>query len=66
MVAEFQVQKASLVGDNWKTVCLAAEAKAREIYLRQLKLYSVGRFRLLDSSGRVVEEGKATPLFIDN
>jgi hypothetical protein len=66
MVAEYQVQKAGLVGDNWKTVCRAAEAKAREIYLRQLRLYSVGRFRLLDPSGRVVEEGKATPLFSEN
>ncbi len=63
MVTEFQVQKAGLVGENWTTVCRAAEAKAREIYFRQLRLYSVGRFRLLDPSGRVIEESKALPLF---
>jgi len=31
-----------------------------------LKLYSAGRFRLLDSDGRIVEEKKALPLFSDN
>jgi hypothetical protein len=63
---EFLVQKAGLVGANWTTVCRAAEAKAREIYQRQLKLYSIGRFRLLDGSGNIIEEGKATPLFSSN
>jgi hypothetical protein len=66
MVSEYQVQKAGLVGENWTTVCRAAEAKAREIYLRQVRLYSVGRFRLVDPSGRVVEQAKATPLFGNN
>jgi hypothetical protein len=66
MVTEYQVQKAGLVGDNWTTVCRAAESKAREIYVRQLQLYSVGRFRLLDPSGRVVEQAKAAPLFGNN
>jgi hypothetical protein len=66
MVTEYQVQKAGLVGENWTTVCRAAEAKAREIYLRQVRLYSVGRFRLVDPSGRVIEQAKATPLFGNN
>jgi hypothetical protein len=66
MTGEFQVQKAGLAGENWKTVCRAAEAKAREIYVRQLRLYSVGRFRLLDPNGKVIEEGKASALFSDN
>ena len=63
--AEFQVQKAGLVGDGWKTVCRASEAQARATFQRQLRLYSVGRFRLVDPSGKVVEEKKAIPLFSD-
>jgi hypothetical protein len=66
MTTEFQVQKAGLAGQNWTTVCRANEAKAREIFDRQLRLYSVGRFRLLDSAGRVIDEQKAYPLFSNN
>jgi hypothetical protein len=66
MTPEFEVQKAGLAGSNWKTVCRGPEAKAREIFQRQLKLYSVGRFRLVDGAGKVIEEGKATPLFSNN
>jgi hypothetical protein len=66
MAAEFQVQKSGLAGKEWKTVCRGPEARAREIFRRQLRLYSVGRFRLVDAAGRVVEEGKAVPLFSDN
>ena len=66
MNAEFQVQKSSLAGVNWTTVCRGSEEKAREIFQRQLRLYSVGRFRLLDAAGRVLEERKATPLFSQN
>ena len=66
MNTEFQVQKSGLAGQTWTTVCRGPEAKARDVFRRQLKLYSVGRFRLLDADGRVVEEGKATPLFSDN
>jgi hypothetical protein len=66
MNAEFQVQKAGLAGTNWTTVCRGPEAKAREVFGRQLRLYSVGRFRLLDGTGRVVEERKAMSLFSDN
>jgi hypothetical protein len=66
MNAEFQVQKAGLAGTNWTTVCRGPEARAREVFNRQLRLYSVGRFRLLDAAGRVVEERKAAPLFSDN
>jgi hypothetical protein len=66
MHAEFQVQKAGLMGTNWTTVCRGTEAKARAIFLKQLQLYSVGRFRLLDGHGNVVEERKAAPLFSAN
>jgi hypothetical protein len=66
MTDEFQVQKAGLAGVNWQTVCRAAEAKAREIFQRQLRLYSIGRFRLLDPAGNIIEEGKASPLFSAN
>jgi hypothetical protein len=66
MNTEYQVQKAGLAGTNWQTVCRGSEAKAREIFLRQVRLYSVGRFRLLDAEGRVIDERKATPLFSDN
>lgn len=63
---EFLVQKAGLAGQNWTTVCRGPEAKAREIFQRQLKFYSVGRFRLVDSKGTVLEDRKAAPLFSDN
>ena len=66
MTAEFQVQRSGLAGTEWKTVCRGPEAKAREVYLRQLRLSSVGSFRLVDAGGRVVAEGKARPLFSDN
>jgi hypothetical protein len=32
------------------------------VFLRQLRLYSVGRFRLLDAAGGVVEERQVRPL----
>jgi hypothetical protein len=66
MTAEFQVQKAGLAGDNWKTICRGSEDKAREIFYRQLRLYSVGRFRLVNADGKVIEEQKALPLFSKN
>jgi hypothetical protein len=65
-MTEYQVQKSGLAGKNWTTVCRGPEAKAREVFRRQLRLYSVGRFRLLGPDGQVVEEGKATPLFSNN
>lgn len=66
MTSEYQVQKAGLAGENWKTICRGPENQARDIFQRQLKLYSVGRFRLVDPQGRVIEEKKAIPLFSDN
>ncbi len=59
MIGEYQVQKSGLAGSVWTTVCRGDELKAREIFRRQLQLYSVGRFRLLDSEGQVLEERKA-------
>jgi len=66
MTLEYQVQRAGLGGDTWTTVCRGPEAKARQIFQRQVELYSVGRFRLLDPNGLVLVECKATPLFSDN
>jgi hypothetical protein len=63
MADEFEVQKAGLAGQNWTVVYRGHEHKAREIFRRQLHLYSVGRFRLLAPDRRVIEEGKASPLF---
>ncbi len=63
---EFEVQKANLTGQNWKTICRGPEENSREIFQRQLKLYSVGRFRLVDANGKVIEDRKALPLFSDN
>ena len=66
MATDFQVQKAGLNGQTWTTICRGTEAKAREVFLRQLQLYSVGRFRLVDANGLVVEERTPKPLFGDN
>jgi len=66
MVTEFKVQKAGLAGQNWVTVFSGSEARAREMFERQLRLYSVGRFRLLGSDGRIIEERKAQPQFCFN
>ena len=66
MEAEFEVQKSGLAGVNWTVVCHGPEHKAREIYHRQLRVYSVGRFRLLAPDGQVIEEATATPLFNEN
>jgi hypothetical protein len=66
MIPEFEVQKAGLAGTIWKTVCRGPEEKVREIFQRQLRLYSVGRFRLLDANGVVLEDRKALPLFSYN
>jgi len=64
MNAEFQVQRTGLQGREWKMVCRAPEARARDVFARQLQYYSIGRFRLLDPAGRVVEERTARPLFL--
>ena len=66
MNGEFSVEKSGPAGKEWKTVCRGPEAKAHEVFRSQLRLHSVGRFRLLDTDVRIVEEGKALPLFSDN
>jgi hypothetical protein len=66
MTAEFEVQKSGLAGMSWTTVCRGPEQKARDVFQRQLRLYSVGRFRLVAPDGRVIEECKAAPLFSAN
>ena len=66
MSAEYQVQKSGLAGIHWTTVCRGDELRAREIFERQVKLYSVGRFRLVDNLGRVLEERKASLQWFQN
>ena len=66
MAAEYEVHKSGLAERDWTIVCRGPEHKAREVFRRQLRLYSVGLFRLLAPDGRVIEEGKATPLFSEN
>ncbi len=65
-MTEFLVQKSGLAGTQWTTVCRAHEQKARAIFQRQLRLYSVGRFRLVAPDGKVIAEDKAIPLFSNN
>ncbi len=60
----FQVQVTGVGGTNWTTVWRGAEAQAREMYRRQQHFYAVGRFRLLDASGAVVDECRVTPPFL--
>lgn len=66
MIGEYQVQKSGLAGVNWITICRGDENKARTIFKRQLDLYSIGRFRLLDAQGQVLEERKAQLQFFAN
>ncbi len=66
MTREFQVQVTGVGGTHWTTIWRGAEAQAREMYRRQQQYYSVGRFRLLDGDGIVVEECRALPLFLRN
>ena len=63
MATEFLVQKTGLQGREWKTVCRGAEGHAREVFQRQLRYYSIGRFRLLGPDGQLIEERTARPLF---
>lgn len=63
----FKVQRAGLQGDKWQTVCTNPNKDyAEEIYQKQLLMYSIGRFRLLDPNDKVIKEGKAAPLFSRN
>jgi len=59
MNPEFQVQVAGLSGTSWTTVWQGAEARAGEVFLRDLPLYFVGHFRLLGPGGVVVGQGRA-------
>jgi hypothetical protein len=64
MTPAFQVQVTGVGGTNWTTIWRGAEAQAREMYRRQQHFYSVGRFRLLDATGAVVDECRVTPPFL--
>jgi hypothetical protein len=64
MSTDFQVQVTGVRGTNWTTIWRGAEAQAREMFRRQQHFYSVGRFRLVDGNGVVVDECRAKPLFL--
>ncbi|MBI3409370.1 MAG: hypothetical protein HY040_13600 [Planctomycetes bacterium] len=66
MDTQHQVQKAGLAGINWTTVCRGNALKARQVFERQLELYSIGRFRLVDEKGQVLEERRAQLRFFAN
>jgi hypothetical protein len=66
MTSDFQVQVTGIGGTNWTTIWRGAEAQAKEMFRRQQYYYSVGRFRLLDGDGAVVEECRVTPPFMRN
>jgi hypothetical protein len=53
-------------GTDWTTIWRGAEAQAKEMFRRQQQVYSVGRFRLVDASGTVVDECKIQPPFMRN
>jgi len=63
MSPEYQVQRAGLAGGGWTTLWRGAPAQAPAVFDRQLRLYSVGRLRLVDGEGRVGEERAVKPLF---
>ena len=66
-MTDFKVQRAGLAGTEWKTVCTNPnETYVREVYKKQLEIYSIGRFRILGPDGKVIEEGQAKPLFSNN
>ena len=64
MTTDFQVQVTGVRGTNWTTIWRGAEAQAREMFRRQQHFYSIGRFRLVDGNGVVVEECRVQPLFL--
>jgi hypothetical protein len=64
MTPDFQVQVTGVCGTSWTTIWRGPEAQAREMFRRQQHFYSVGRFRLLDGNGAVVEECQVKPLFM--
>lgn len=64
IIMEFKVQKSGLAGKEWKTICSNPDKNyATEIYERQLKLYSIGRFRLLDPDDKIIRQDTAKSLF---
>jgi hypothetical protein len=64
MTPGFQVQVTGAGGTNWTTIWRGAEAQAKEMFRRQQHFYSVGRFRLVDGNGAVVEECRVKPPFM--
>ena len=64
MTPEYQIQVTGVAGTNWATIWRGAEAQAREMFRRQQHFYSVGRFRLLDPNGAVLDECGARPFFL--
>ena len=64
MQSDFQVQVTGVGGTNWTTIWRGAEAQAKDMFRRQQHFYFVGRFRLVNGNGAVVEECQVKPLFM--
>lgn len=64
MEGEFLVQRAALNSTEWKTVCRNKNKDyAKKVFDKQLQVYSMGQFRLIDPEGLVLEKEEARPLF---
>lgn len=64
---DFLVQRSGLGSTAWQTICRNPNREYAEgILARQVRLSSVGRFRLLSPEGRVLAEKTARPLFGNN
>ena len=61
---EFLVQRAGMGAAKWQTVCHnSSKAYAEDILAKQLKVSCVGKFRLVDPNGSVLQEQQAKMLF---
>lgn len=57
----FEVQKSGLGSTTWKTVCTKDNyPDALKVYEKQLELYSVGKFRIIDAEKKVICEKQAS------
>jgi hypothetical protein len=65
--AEFRVERSGLAGKEWTTICRHSSREyAQDVLDRQVRLASVGLFRLLAPDGTILIEKTARPLFSDN
>lgn len=64
---DFIVQRAGLGGSTWQTICRNPSRKyAEDILARQVRLASLGTFRLVSPDGEILSEQTVRPLFSNN